>query len=109
MERSATGECTAGRAQSSRRARHDRAVPGGMVFIPFAFVEPAANILTNPQLDPFGEIPEHKFCAARVDKLERADPGSGIIANFNFRPLSRKLLDELVGSGPIGNIGNVAD
>jgi formate dehydrogenase major subunit len=51
-------------------ARVDRAVPEGMVFIPFAFVEAAANILTNPQLDPIGKIPEYKFCAARVEKSE---------------------------------------
>jgi formate dehydrogenase major subunit len=50
------------------RARMDRAVPEGMVFIPFAYVEAAANILTNPQLDPIGKIPEYKFCAARVEK-----------------------------------------
>jgi formate dehydrogenase major subunit len=37
------------------------------VFIPFAFVEAAANLLTNPALDPFGKIPEFKFCAARVE------------------------------------------
>jgi formate dehydrogenase major subunit len=37
-----------------------------MVFIPFCYVEAAANLLTNPQLDPFGKIPEFKFCAARV-------------------------------------------
>jgi formate dehydrogenase major subunit len=49
-------------------ARADRAVPVGMVFIPFAYVEAAANILTNPQLDPVGKIPEYKFCAARVEK-----------------------------------------
>jgi formate dehydrogenase major subunit len=50
------------------KARVDRDVPEGMVFIPFAFVEAAANILTNPQLDPYGKIPEFKFCAARVEK-----------------------------------------
>ncbi len=49
-------------------ARADRAVAEGMVFIPFCYVEAAANILTNPQLDPFGKIPEYKFCAARVEK-----------------------------------------
>jgi formate dehydrogenase major subunit len=51
-------------------ARQDDGVPDGVVFIPFAFVEAAANILTNPQLDPIGKIPEFKYCAARV---ERAD------------------------------------
>lgn len=52
------------------RARKDRDVPEGMVFIPFCFNEAAANILTNPQLDPFGKIPEFKFCAARVEAAE---------------------------------------
>ena len=46
--------------------RADPDVPAGMVFIPFCYVEAAANLLTNPQLDPFGKIPEFKFCAARV-------------------------------------------
>ncbi|MEX0698082.1 MAG: formate dehydrogenase subunit alpha [Dongiaceae bacterium] len=49
-------------------ARSDGAVPPGMVFIPFAYVEAAANLLTNPALDPVGKIPEFKFCAARVEK-----------------------------------------
>jgi formate dehydrogenase major subunit len=53
------------------KARVDRAVPEGMVFIPFAYVEAAANILTNPQLDPFGKIPEFKFCAAKVEKADQ--------------------------------------
>jgi formate dehydrogenase major subunit len=48
--------------------RQDDAVPDGVIFIPFAFVEAAANILTNPALDPMGKIPEFKFCAARVEK-----------------------------------------
>ncbi len=49
-------------------ARHDDSVPDGVVFIPFAYVEAAANLLTNPALDPFGKIPEFKYCAARVEK-----------------------------------------
>jgi formate dehydrogenase major subunit len=49
------------------KARSDSAVAPGMVFIPFAYAEAAANILTNPQLDPFGKIPEFKYCAAKVD------------------------------------------
>ena len=48
-------------------ARLDRDVPEGMVFIPFCFAEAPANFLTNPQLDPFGKIPEFKFCAAKVE------------------------------------------
>jgi formate dehydrogenase major subunit len=54
------------------KARVDRAVPEGVIFIPFAYVEAAANILTNPQLDPYGKIPEYKFCAARVEKAAPA-------------------------------------
>ena len=50
-------------------ARADRAVAEDMVFIPFAYVEAAANTLTNPQLDPFGKIPEFKFSACRVSKI----------------------------------------
>jgi formate dehydrogenase major subunit len=55
-------------------ARADRDVAEGMVFIPFAFFEAAANLLTNPQLDPFGKIPEFKFCAARVEPAAETVP-----------------------------------
>ncbi|MCZ8186159.1 MAG: formate dehydrogenase subunit alpha [Beijerinckiaceae bacterium] len=48
------------------RLRADRDVAVGMVFVPFAFEEAAANRLTNPALDPYGKIPEFKFAAARV-------------------------------------------
>jgi len=47
-------------------ARADEGTPIGAVFIPFAFYEAAANKLTNPVLDPFGKIPEFKYCAVRV-------------------------------------------
>ncbi len=63
-----------GRVQVSTRrgvielvARIDNAVPDNMVFIPFCFAEAAANTLTNPALDPYGKIPEFKFCAAKVE------------------------------------------
>jgi formate dehydrogenase major subunit len=58
-------------------ARQDDAIPDGVVFIPFAYVEAAANLLTNPKLDPFGKIPEFKFCAAKV---EAVDPMSRVAA-----------------------------
>ncbi|MCF6317166.1 MAG: formate dehydrogenase subunit alpha [Marinosulfonomonas sp.] len=48
--------------------RADRAIAEDMVFLPFAFVEAAANILTNPALDPYGKIPEFKFSAVKVEK-----------------------------------------
>jgi len=49
-------------------ARADTAVAEDMVFVPFAYVEAAANMLTNPQLDPYGKIPEFKFAACRITK-----------------------------------------
>jgi formate dehydrogenase major subunit len=48
-------------------ARADRYVQEGTIFIPFAYVEAAANVLTNPQLDPIGKIPEYKYCAVRIE------------------------------------------
>ncbi len=51
------------------KVRQDRDVPEGMVFVPFCFSEAAANLLTNPKLDPVGKIPEFKFCAARVEPV----------------------------------------
>ena len=54
------------RGKISLAARADRATPTGAIFIPFCYYEAAANLLTNPKLDPFGKIPEFKYCAARV-------------------------------------------
>ncbi|MEP3329682.1 formate dehydrogenase subunit alpha, partial [Sedimentitalea sp.] len=48
-------------------ARADRAISPDMVFVPFAYVEAAANILTNPAVDPYGKIPEFKFAAVKVE------------------------------------------
>jgi formate dehydrogenase major subunit len=50
----------------------DAIEPEAVVFIPFCYAEASANILNNPALDPFGKIPEFKFCAARVEILEVA-------------------------------------
>jgi formate dehydrogenase major subunit len=60
------------RGEIALNVRADRDVPEGMVFIPFCFNEAAANMLTNPQLDPFGKIPEFKFCACKVEPLKTA-------------------------------------
>ena len=51
------------------RVRQDRAIPDGVIFIPFCYNESAANLLTNPALDPYGKIPEFKYCAAKIEKL----------------------------------------
>lgn len=42
----------------------------GVIFIPFHFAEAAANILTNPALDPVSKIPEYKACAARIEVVD---------------------------------------
>jgi formate dehydrogenase major subunit len=60
---------TTRRGQIELKARSDSNVAPGMVFVPFCYAEAAANILTNPQLDPIGKIPEFKFCAAKVEPL----------------------------------------
>jgi formate dehydrogenase major subunit len=49
-------------------ARADDGTPRGAVFVPFCYYEAAANLLTNPVLDPFGKIPEFKYCAVRMSK-----------------------------------------
>jgi formate dehydrogenase major subunit len=46
--------------------RRDDGTPPGAVFIPFAYYEAAANVLTNAALDPFGKIPEFKYCAVAI-------------------------------------------
>ena len=43
----------------------------GQVFIPFHYVEAAANLLTVDDLDPYGKIPEFKFCAVRVKRARK--------------------------------------
>jgi formate dehydrogenase major subunit len=39
----------------------------GNCFIPFHFREAAANLLTIDEIDPWGKIPEFKFCAVRIE------------------------------------------
>ncbi|UWQ17794.1 formate dehydrogenase subunit alpha [Jannaschia sp. M317] len=62
---------TTRRGSVTLMARADRAVAPDMVFLPFAFVEAAANLLTNAALDPFGKIPEFKFSAVRAEAVEQ--------------------------------------
>ena len=45
-------------------------VQPGVVFIPFHFAECAANLLTNPALDPVAKIPEFKVCAVAVEPIK---------------------------------------
>ncbi|WP_090043538.1 formate dehydrogenase subunit alpha [Limnohabitans sp. 2KL-27] len=58
------------RGQVALQLRCDDGTPEGTVFIPFAYQEAAANLLTNSALDPFGKIPEFKYCAVQVSALQ---------------------------------------
>jgi formate dehydrogenase major subunit len=71
------------RGSISLYARADDGTPRGAVFVPFCYYEAAANLLTNPVLDPFGKIPEFKYCAVKVtpggEVPERMSFGGGSI------------------------------
>jgi len=62
--------------------RADEGTPVGSVFMPFAFYEAPANMLTNRALDPFGKIAELKYCAVSVTKgaelVELSSYGGGM-------------------------------
>ena len=47
-------------------ARAETAMQQGEIFLPFCFIEAAANLLTNEALDPVGKIPEFKYCAVKL-------------------------------------------
>jgi len=71
------------RGRISLYARADDGTPRGAVFVPFCFYEAAANKLTNPVLDPFGKIPEFKYCAVKVTNggsvMEHMSFGGGVL------------------------------
>jgi formate dehydrogenase major subunit len=71
------------RGELVAHTRPDETTPAGTVFIPFCFVEAAANLLTNPKLDPFGKIPEFKYCGVRLEKagVPVDTPTYGVAAN----------------------------
>jgi len=62
---------------SSRRgdittvAKITQAIKEGVLFMPFHFAEGAANVLTNPALDPISKIPEYKVCAVKISPFDR--------------------------------------
>jgi formate dehydrogenase major subunit len=57
-------------------ARADDGTPRGAVYVPFCFYEAAANLLTNPALDPVGKIPEFKYCAVKLMRGGELTPRS---------------------------------
>jgi formate dehydrogenase major subunit len=65
------------RGEVAIHVRRDDGTPHGAVFIPFAYYEAAANMMTNAALDPFGKIPEFKYCAVRVERGGEPKPAAG--------------------------------
>jgi formate dehydrogenase alpha subunit len=57
------------RGEVITKAKVTEALAPGVVFMTFHFAESAANILTNPKLDPVSKIPELKVSAVKVEKL----------------------------------------
>ncbi len=63
---------TTRRGSITLAARAEPGLPEDLVFLPFCYAEAAANLLTNAALDPYGKIPELKFCAVRVEGVINA-------------------------------------
>ncbi|MFN2462094.1 MAG: formate dehydrogenase subunit alpha [Candidatus Velthaea sp.] len=59
------------RGALSAYARSDSGMQRGTLFMPFVYNEAAANLLTNDAIDPFGKIPEFKFCAVKLSRGEK--------------------------------------
>lgn len=57
------------RGQVEAKARVTNRTGPKVLFMPFHYAEAAANVLTNPALDPLSKIPEFKACAVRVEKV----------------------------------------
>jgi formate dehydrogenase major subunit len=72
------------RGEVAIHIRRDDGTPRGAVFIPFAYYEAAANMMTNAALDPFGKIPEFKYCAVAIKRggnvIHAAGYGTGAVA-----------------------------
>ncbi len=71
------------RGELAIHVRQDDGTPSGVVFIPFAYYEAAANKLTNSAYDPVAKIPEFKYCAVRVTK------GGDMAIEFGFQTNDR--------------------
>jgi formate dehydrogenase major subunit len=65
---------TSRRGSIELRAKLSHRDTPGTCFIPFHFREAAANVLTIDEIDPFGKIPEFKFCAVKVEPVAVPEP-----------------------------------
>ena len=70
IENGALAKVSSRRGSIVARAEVSDTPPAGTVFTTFHFAEAAANLLTNPALDPVAKIPEFKYCAVRVEGVE---------------------------------------
>ena len=70
------------RGEVAIHVRRDDGTPRGAVFVPFAYYEAAANLMTNAALDPFGKIPEFKYCAVAIRRGGVASPVMGYGASL---------------------------
>jgi formate dehydrogenase major subunit len=81
------------RGQVSLYARADESSPVGAVFVAFCYYEAAINKLTNAAYDPFGKIPEFKYCAIRlraggIAPVQSSYGGGQILASSLARSLT---------------------
>ncbi len=70
LQQNDTVQLSTRRGKVDVKVRFDRMIPEGMVFMPFCFENAPVNVLTNQALDPDGKIPELKYCAAKIDKIQ---------------------------------------
>jgi predicted molibdopterin-dependent oxidoreductase YjgC len=68
------GRITIAARISGRVARHQ-------VFVPMHYREAAANLLTNPVLDPYAGIPEFKVCAVKLEAVSHQEASVATAAN----------------------------
>ncbi len=54
------------RGKITAYAQPDIGIAENTTFMAFCYNEASANLLTNEALDPFGKIPEFKFCAVKL-------------------------------------------
>nr|WP_315486694.1 formate dehydrogenase subunit alpha [uncultured Undibacterium sp.] len=79
---------TSRRGEVSLYARADDSSPRGAVFVPFCYYEAAINKLTNAALDPYGKIPEFKYCAIKIvlggtEPVQGSYGGGQVLAKLN--------------------------
>jgi len=61
------------RGRIAATSRADEHMQEGVVMMPFSYNEAAANLITNEALDPYGKIPEFKYCAVKLSAGKRSD------------------------------------